>query len=852
MARDIDRSIERAIENGQKNARTIELVRNWCAHVSVEKWGGVGFVEQQTHLPVGHHYLSCPHASGNRLAAWDLADSAVDFYDRNCHDCKLRKPVGLPNIGSLVAERDTKRTNLAKANDEATRKLAAELEARDQRRAAIREGLRDPGQLSTLSLIQDIDHARDEDAGERLVAAARLAPEAFPDAIIEHLFELIDARIYRAVMPALGALAVLEVDKSRLCNTALLAITRHHVGKDATEIVVRLAHHADQNIAFNALPALIDIAEPTREPFYEPKVPDAAPLHAIHAAFPAQTRKAIERLLSQKSTHSVSVAGRAVEVLGKCDPQLMLRFARDFASKLVRKHLLLDVHDEHHENLHRIRTPVIEALKHQPREIDAILQSLLLGAAEDGAKEVYQIYGALLRENRFDDRIAVVTDAHRTAFDRLLWDAAKDPAGVPGLEAMQVFDHLPDFLAPLASERVDQLLGAAALVSDVLESHAKKGAQPEFDQLSALEWMNKQNQIRRLLDGLVEWAFRGSLDVSDGPGKVLAFYDGLPQSSELIRAQLVKHFADLMQNAQGMAEFMPTLYTALLGAETRLRASASQAVARLSNDAQQHLPDLVYEAIVIQLSDPFVAVHQAALHAVDEMNFPEIYTAQITRAVENLILAYSQGREGDAFLLECIRLYIRRYASQDQLNAKLGEFLVGIVIKLPAYDVTRQVRFLARRLSDAPNFGALLCHLLSDPDTIEYRDDELSAVLTHLTATVVAKNAEELSAVAMALPPHRKHLFGSILEAFTRAELWSDAATLADKHEASIDTSKRVRFNKLVAQLHAAACAFERDLSNKSQTMENTAAWRKLSNELKAEDAIEKQRNSRVGVFGPD
>ncbi len=852
MGRDIDKSIERAIEIGEKNQRTMELVRKWCAHVSVEKMGGVGLVEQQTGLPIGHHYLSCPHASASATAAWDLGDSAVDFYDRNCHDCKMRKAVGLPNILSLVSERDAKRKAHATAHDDAAKKIAAELGARDQRRAAIRESLSDPAALSTLGLIEDIDHARAENVGERLVAAARLAPEAFPDAVVEHLFELIDARVYRATAPALGALAALEVDPSRLCNTALSAITHHHIDKDATDIVTRLASHADGRTVFRAVPALIDIAYPPREPFTQTQTPDEAPLLAVHAAFPAQMHEGIERLLGQKSANAVSTAGRAVIVLGKVEPSLLARYARDFAAKLVRKHLLLDQYDEYRENLHHIRKPVIEALRHQPQEVDAILCSLLLGATTDGATEAYQVYGSLLRENHFDDRIMVVTDAHRTAFDRLLWDAAKDPDGPAGCEATQVFSHLPDFLEPLAAERVDQLLGAAALVGEILETHTKKGAQPTFDQLSGIEWLNKQNQIHRLLEGLIEWAFHGATHAADGRQKVLAFYNGLPASSELVRAELVAHFSDLMQSAEGIAQLMPALYTALLGAETRQRASAAKAVAGLSVDAQQHLPELVYEAIAIQLSDPFVVVHQAALRAVDEMTFPDDYNARVGSSVGNLILVYAQSREGDKFLLECIALYVRRYASQEHLNGRLGEFLVETLIKLPAYDVTKELRFLARKLRNAPNYCALLRRLLSDPDAVEYCDDELNAELAHLHGSNVATHAKQLRDVAMALPPHRPHLFGAILEAFTRANLWSDAADLAALHEASIDTSRRSRPRKLIARLHATACAFERDLSNKPQTLENSATWRKIEGELKDEDAIEEQRNSRVGIFGPN
>src|SRR6476619_8213717 len=87
----------------------MKLVRNGCAHVTVRKHSGVGLVEIQTGLPIGHHFLECPHAPAGGMAAWDLADTAVDFYDRNCVDCKHRQPVGLPNISKLVAERDARK-----------------------------------------------------------------------------------------------------------------------------------------------------------------------------------------------------------------------------------------------------------------------------------------------------------------------------------------------------------------------------------------------------------------------------------------------------------------------------------------------------------------------------------------------------------------------------------------------------------------------------------------------------------------------------------------------------------------------------------------------------------------------
>jgi hypothetical protein len=98
--------IQQAMEAGEKNLRTWKLVQNWCANVKIVKHGGTGIIEMQTGLSIGHHFLECPHAPAGGMAAWDLADTAIDFYDRNGVGCKFRKPVGLPNITILVAERD--------------------------------------------------------------------------------------------------------------------------------------------------------------------------------------------------------------------------------------------------------------------------------------------------------------------------------------------------------------------------------------------------------------------------------------------------------------------------------------------------------------------------------------------------------------------------------------------------------------------------------------------------------------------------------------------------------------------------------------------------------------------------
>ena len=132
---------KRAIAMGEANRRTLELVQNWCAHLTIEKQGGGGMVEQFTTLPIGPRSLSCPHAAAPGLSGSDLRFLAVDFYDRNCVGCAHRKPVGFPNLSGLIHERDTARAATAAeaaCRDAAT---ATERRERDAKRQVIRAAL---------------------------------------------------------------------------------------------------------------------------------------------------------------------------------------------------------------------------------------------------------------------------------------------------------------------------------------------------------------------------------------------------------------------------------------------------------------------------------------------------------------------------------------------------------------------------------------------------------------------------------------------------------------------------------------------------------------------------------------
>lgn len=200
--------IQEAIESGENNLRTLELVRNWCAHAQIVRAGGTGFVEMQTDLPIAHHHLECPHAPAGGMATFNLADAALNFYDRNCVDCKFRQPVGLPNLLKLVIERDAQKNRREEEN--------ARIEKDAADRLAVREIRAQLNALSaaTVDQISELDRTRSDKAALKLVELAGPAPETFASEIVEHLFGLLEANQYWLIEPGLKALFALNVRRS--------------------------------------------------------------------------------------------------------------------------------------------------------------------------------------------------------------------------------------------------------------------------------------------------------------------------------------------------------------------------------------------------------------------------------------------------------------------------------------------------------------------------------------------------------------------------------------------------------------------------------------------------------------
>src|SRR5690606_26458413 len=133
---------------------------------------------------------------------------------------------------------------------------------------------------------------------------------------------------------------------------------------------------------------------------------------------------------------------------------------------------------------------------------DAIIQSFLAGCDDAGRKEAQRIYQSVLKhEYRKNAHIGL---PQKIAFRRLLWAAVEKPEDGMN-DAGQFFRHSWDEFSELAVEHFEDLVGAAATLS---EKYEKVGTESTLevvkDVFSEMEKNNKLHVIDSLQKSLIE------------------------------------------------------------------------------------------------------------------------------------------------------------------------------------------------------------------------------------------------------------------------------------------------------------------------------------------------------------
>ena len=814
--------IEDAIAVGERNKRTLELVHNWCGHVRARRHGGIGMVEQMTGLPIGHFFLECPHAPAGGMAAFELSETALDFHDRNCVDCKRRKPMGFPTLAVLLAERD-QRVAAQRAEQERAQQVKADrLAARETARQALRASL-DPVAATTLDRITELDRQEDG-ADRRLVETAKLAPETFTPEITDHLFDLINSNEYWLVGPSLETVSNLPVDGARLCNAALRAMCSPGHGQLGGTIVQKRCAAADPSLIAGALPSIVSLANPPSFDFGPPqrRDPVPGPLHALYDQHKDAVCAGLREMLEQKNAYVARLAALGLEALIPRDPSLASYLVPELIARVARaKHLLEGSEDDVDKALDDIRDTLVLCFMADPGKVDQLIQDYLIGASDEGSAELFKIYDKVLRDVRFSrelEKAPVFTLAHDAAFRRLVVAASEVRTHEVERATSGFFHGEPYDLAPLAAKHIDLLLGTAAVVDakrDILKE------QP-IDKKRLEAGLERQNQLQHmsiLADSFVRWACLSAAKADPASIKsVLEFLRALPEGSDRLTGSIVGHFHAMMRTPEGLIACLPDFYSAQVGSSQLVRSYAATAFGELSSITRKNLPSLAFEAFCAQLSDPFLIVHKAAARALERFTLPDEFKVRAQVALSRFIVSYASERPQDEALVRAVELYARRFASEKEMAGNMGRFFVGILTKAEPYVAAKEIKYGRNVFQNAPGYAALLIRMIEDHDAYSIYGEDLVERLGELSPEMVREEQKALLALGKKRMAREPRLVGVLIERFSLAGLWAEALELAKGAHDQIEDNVRNTQIRLHASLRMIACDFEDAVSKNDAT----------------------------------
>jgi hypothetical protein len=813
-----DREIANAIKSGERNREVTELIHNWCTHARVEKFGGIGIIEMQTGLPIGHHSMACDYASAGGMAAYDLADAALDFHDRNCVGCTLRNPRRLPNLTQLIRERDEARNRATLQSKQAADDQARAFAERQLRRDEFRHKV-SVGSATVLEQLEELDRDPTEARREQLVQTAKLAPEIFGEEILEHLFSLLEAKEEWFIEAGLRTLAVINAEPARLARAALTTLARGYVGaQEAGEVLVSHTAFADPSLIPAALRALVLLAYPPRSVFSgsEARAPIPEPLYALYGSYPDAVKLGIDRLLGSRQPRVLRAGANAITVIHEIDRTISAPFARSVVAVLARAETVVDFHErfersEMDELAHDLQRALSLALETSPTDTDEIVGSFIQTSRSEGQARILRSYDQLFRGRR-DEPIQEIA-AHTVALKRLIEIASAAQAYDVLMGVLSVIRHdIPAGLEALVRREITHLIGAAVLL-DARRSSLHAEARVAKNGLEAMEKQTLVSLISQLQEGFIKWCASAAAESEAATNAYVEVLRGLPDTQEDVRAIMVTALAEIMTSAEGLNAALPSFYTALVGSSQRLRAAALEAFSKLDRVHREDLPDMLHEAFVISLQDPYVIVHQAAVRSLENFDVPTVFRSVTRELIRKLILVYSHNREkhADEFLMTCISLYASRYGTPKELDGDFGALLVSQMGTFEPYVVVRKIGWLHKKLAHAAGFAAMTIKLLSS-SRADSLDDQVVRTLRSLDSSAIFAERETLARIAIAEPRNRD-LTAIAVELLTAAGAWQDAGRVATAAAEAISDTTRNRPFRLFMNLLRIATAYEAALA---------------------------------------
>jgi hypothetical protein len=828
-----DPSIRRAFEIGAKNQHTLMLVKNWCAHARIEKAGGTGMIEQMTGHPVGHHGIACDFAPAGGWATWDLADAALDFHDRNCGGCRHRKPVGFPNLTTLVNERDVAVEAQRQREQEEGKAATTALAVRKSERQQLREQV-DTLPATVVDQIEALDSERSTALMEALVATARLAPDAFSPPLIDHLFRLVEKNEIWATDTALQILLELKAEPVRLARCAMLALSEGNAAETAAAVMIATIPHVDSMRIPGSLRTLVELANPLRIPFFghdaQPQ-PDA--LRALHAVNPTIIESTLEDFLVDPDLQTTSIGARGIAVLARGDAHAASRLARAAISRLARSNDISD-HDNR-EIVNALCETAAMAYEHDPHAAEGHIEGFLLGASPLGQGRLFSVYRWVLDDRRGAAK-AGPSEAQHVALRKLIWAATQSLTDEVRHEIEGVFQGGLYGLKPLAAQHIDALLGAAALLDDRLQKLDDADKVPAENFLEGMERRNRRSSVSYLQQNFVGWAADASAGNTHATEQYVALLASLPEHSNRLRAIMIGEMNKLITAPETFGLVIPTLYSALFGASALGRGHAASVIGAIRSRDRDDAPLLLLEAFVTLLDDPFQYPVSAVVSAMERFTLPDTLKDRVGKKLFRIILAYAQNKTESEFLVKCISLFVHSHLTEEQLKGKVGYSIVALLEGHAPKSYIDELPYFGKAFTDAPAYGRLVVKALEDDEVMAYRSENIIRALRSLPSALVAANREALLRVDLRASNMnlKTQLYVVLVEVFTGAGDWDAAEQIAHTALSNIPDTRRERRKRLTIRLVLAAVAYERAIAEGrlQDLTQRSTDWKDLQTEL--------------------
>ncbi|HEX5763783.1 MAG TPA: hypothetical protein VFY04_11780 [Solirubrobacterales bacterium] len=787
MTGHLDSEIQKATEQGERNAQAITLIKKHCAHARVEpsRMHGHSMVEEMTGLPISVREMLCHHGAAPNTISTDLLEGAIRFYGDNCVDCPHRDPQGLPNL-KMVAEQKL-------AEDKALRhRRAEEREARERgaadraRRRAERVSGEPEATKEMVRLLDGVDREVADERGDQLVDLCRLQPELCSPVAAEVLLDTAEDTPNGALF---GALLHLDranrLPRRRLLEVALKALSSVPLG-DAARIVVshrRALRQGDLvGVAFSAM----HLAAPPHDFGHPPPVESALLRVLAENDLPWLLDEMIGSIKSDLFRRRVAT-GAAVQLL-LIEPGAADFLLRPLIDALSYADALSPYYEQGRDELLAALSATIAA---NPEAAAAVIEERAPGLDDEARSALFTAVTAAMREGRNGQNDP---DVSRVAVDLSLRRLDGDWGDDVAFAAATFLNNTTSWEPAAMEGRTEKLFGALITLSAPLLDSASPLDLPEGQaavQYAMEEYgrrINRDAMIREVREALGTLAKNSPRGVAEQVFAILEAPDITAGQSLELYKEAVRLLGGLGGRPELLPKVLPALWTALLHEDQGVRCRAIEAWAEIARVAHRELPGDLAELIPRLLGDPFVVVHTAMVRALREgVRIPEEQLSPSLMAL--LPLAQHYAQKSDPYELEPILEVLWNQVGRlpEEIAAPLREQCLVHAQHLGRY---RKEGFLERRLEAArslPSFPVRLIEVLSDPsrDGTGPRRDRLWSELRELPPAVIAANLTEIRSAAMGLLPAHHRRAEKFVEVLQRAALWTEAVSLMEEILAS-------------------------------------------------------------------